>query len=88
MSPIFAYLVLGLLFIITIGFWVWFFLVYSALIACETGESDYCPLMYCNDPTTACGHYPWRPDPATGAPICSRYLLSMSAPTAAPKVVA
>ena len=83
LSPIFAYLVLGILAIITIGFYIWAFLTYSTLNKCEQSESPLCPLMYCATSTTACGNYPFRPDPTTGAPICATYLLTQTAPTAA-----
>lgn len=86
MNPIVVYIVIGVLAVLIILEFLYFFLVvYSALKTCENSESAYCPLMYCNDPTTACGNYPWRPDPVTGIPICSKYLLTQSAPTAAPK---
>jgi hypothetical protein len=80
LNPIFSYIILAILALIVIGFFIWAFSLYSALNACEQGESPLCPLMYCNEPTAECGNYPWRPDPTTGAPICSKYLLTMSAP--------
>lgn len=86
LSPIFIWLILaGLLIIVIVIYVILFVSVYGALKKCESSESSYCPLMYCNDPTTQCGNFPWRPDPVTGNPICSEYLLTMSALKAVPK---
>jgi hypothetical protein len=83
LRPVYSYLVLGLILILVIAIYLYFFLVvYSTLKKCEKEESNYCPLMYCKDPTTECGNYPWRPAPGTGTHICSKYLLTMSAPKA------
>lgn len=88
MNPIVIYIVVAFLVVLVIAVYLYFFLVvYSAFTNCEKSESPYCPLMYCNDPTTACGNYPWRPDPVTGNPICAKYLLTQSAPTASAKTV-
>ncbi len=86
LNPIYSYIMLGVIGLVVIGIYLYFFLVvYAALANCEASESSYCPLMYCNDPIPQCGNYPWRPDPVTGAPICSQYLLTLAAPTAGTK---
>ena len=82
------YVILAVLIVIAIGFIIWAIIVYSSFTSCQSSESPYCPLMYCKDPTTACGNYPWRPDPTTGAPVCSKYLLTQAAPVAEPKTSA
>ena len=86
LNPIFIYLILVALLIIVIAIYAFFFVsVYGTLKTCERSESSYCPLMYCKDLTVECGNYPWRPDPVTGKPICSEYLLTMTALKAVPK---
>jgi hypothetical protein len=87
-SPWVGYVGVAILLLLVVGIFILFFVILGSYNNCVASESPYCPLLYCQDPTTACGNYPWRPDPVTGAPICSQYLLTMTAPTAGPKTTA
>jgi hypothetical protein len=80
MSSIFGWLVVIIIFFLTVGIYVWAFSLYSNYQLCLSSESSYCPSMYCDIPSATCKNYPYRPDPVTGAPICNKYLLTQSAP--------
>ena len=79
MSPFVVYIVLFVVFLCVVGVSYWAYVVYTNFKKCETGESVYCPLMYCDVTSTQCGKLPFKTN-TDGSVTCASYLLTNNAP--------
>jgi hypothetical protein len=77
--------ILVFLVLITIGMYIWLFVLYSNLKKCESSESSFCPQMWCQFADAKCENLPYRIDKDNNK-ICAQYLLTQAAPVIEDKI--